>query len=164
MERLLREGIIEPSRSLWRAQVVLTKDENHKKRLAIDYSQTINRFTLLDAFPLPRITDMFNKIAQYRVLSTTDHRSAYHQVPLKDEDKPCTAFKARTTSSSSLVCPLASPMVQLVSRERWWSLYRRMISRQPFLTLTISLWNITLSLWKGPKGTSRKHGTLPWSC
>jgi len=45
--RLLQEGIIEPSNSPWRAQVVVTKDENHRKRLAIDYSETINRFTLL---------------------------------------------------------------------------------------------------------------------
>lgn len=74
---------------------MLTEDKNHKKRLAIDYSQTINSFTLIDAFPLPRITDMFNKIAQYRVLSTIDQRSVYHQVPLKDEEKPYTAFKAR---------------------------------------------------------------------
>jgi hypothetical protein len=60
VERLLKEGIIEPSKSPWRAQVVVTKDENHKKRMAIDYS-----------------------------------RSAYHQVPLKNDDKPYTAFEAR---------------------------------------------------------------------
>jgi hypothetical protein len=95
VERLLKEGIIERSKSPWRAQVVVTKDENHKKRLAIDYSQTINKFTLLDAFPLPRIDELVNQIAQYRVFSTIDLRSAYHQVPLKDEDKPYTAFEAR---------------------------------------------------------------------
>ncbi|XP_071836380.1 uncharacterized protein [Apostichopus japonicus] len=41
-QRLLRKGIIEKSNSPWRAQVVVTKDENHKKRLAIDYSETID--------------------------------------------------------------------------------------------------------------------------
>ena len=95
MKRLLKEGIIELSLSPWLVQVVVTKDENHRKRLEIDCSQTINRFTLRDAFPLPRINDMVNKIAQYRVFSTIDLRSAYHQVPLKDEDKPYTAFEAR---------------------------------------------------------------------
>ena len=95
VDRLLREGIIEPSNSPWRAQVVVTKDDNHKKRLAIDYSQTINRFTQLDAFPLPRMNDLVNDIAQYRVFSTIDLRSAYHQVPLKEEDKQYTAFEAR---------------------------------------------------------------------
>ena len=95
VDRLLKEGIIEPSQSPWRAKVVVTKDENHKKRLAIDYSQTINRFTQLDAFPLPRICDTINEIAQYRVFSTLDLQSAYHQIPLKDEDKPYTAFEAK---------------------------------------------------------------------
>ena len=37
VEGLFKEGIIEPSNSPWRAQVVVTKDESHKKRLAIDY-------------------------------------------------------------------------------------------------------------------------------
>ena len=91
-QRLLREGILEPSNSPWRAQIVVTKDDNHKKRLAIDYSQTINRFTLLDGYPLPCIDDTVNKIAQYRVFSTIDLRSAYHQVPIRKEDKPYTAF------------------------------------------------------------------------
>ena len=47
--RLLKEGIIEPSKSPWRAQVVVAKGDNHKRRMVVDYSQTINRFTLLDA-------------------------------------------------------------------------------------------------------------------
>ena len=79
-QRLLEEGIIEESNSSWRAQVVVVKSETRKKRLAIDYSQTINKFTLLDAFPLPRINDTVNQIAKYRVFSTIDLRSAYHQV------------------------------------------------------------------------------------
>lgn len=74
---------------------MVTKDGNHQKKLANDYSQTINRFTLPDTFHLPRISDMFNKIAQYRVLSTIDLQSAYHQVPIKDEDKLYTALETR---------------------------------------------------------------------
>ena len=91
VQRLLGEGIIEPSKSSWRAQVVVTRNENHKKRMVIDYSQTIN---LLDAFPLPRIDDTVNAIAQYRVFSTIDLRSAYHQVSIKENVKPYTAFQA----------------------------------------------------------------------
>ena len=94
VQRLLKEGVIEPSNSPWRAQVVVTRNENHKKRMVIDYSQTINRFTLLDAYPLPRIDDTVNAIAQYRVFSTIDLRSAYHQVRIKEADKPYTAFQA----------------------------------------------------------------------
>ena len=94
IQRLLEEGIIEPSDSPWRAQVVVTRNERHRKRLVIDYSQTINRFTQLDAYPLPRIDDTINKIAQYKVFSTIDLKSAYHQVPIKEEEKKFTAFEA----------------------------------------------------------------------
>ncbi|XP_020901303.1 uncharacterized protein LOC110239892 [Exaiptasia diaphana] len=68
VDRLLKEGIIEPSQSPWRAQV------------AIDYSQTINRFTQLDAFPLPRISNIVNEIAQFKIFSTLNLLSAYHQI------------------------------------------------------------------------------------
>ena len=93
-QKLLAEGIIEPSRSPWRAQVVVTKDDNHKKRLVIDYSQTINKYTHLDAYPLPRIDEFVNNIAQYQIFSSIDLKSAYHQIPLKDRDKIYTAFEA----------------------------------------------------------------------
>ena len=118
VERLLKEGIIEPSNSLWRTQVVVTKDESHKKSLAIDYSQTINRFTLLDAFPLPRINDLVNDIAQYRVFSTIDLRSAYHQVPLKEEDKQYSAFEARNNLYQFTRLPYGVTMGSLVFNAR----------------------------------------------
>ncbi len=107
VKRLLGEGIIESSKSPWRAQVFVTKGENHKKRMVIDYSQTINRFTLLDAFPLPCISDMINEIAQFKVFSTIDLRSTYHQIPLSVEERPYTALEA---AISLLVSRLALPM------------------------------------------------------
>lgn len=94
VRRMLEEGIIEPSNSPWRAQVVVVRGESRKKRLAIDYSETINKFTLLDSYPLPRIDEIVNKIAQFKVFSTIDLRSAYHQVAIRDSDKPYTAFEA----------------------------------------------------------------------
>ncbi len=73
---------------------MVTRNEHHKTRMVIDYSQTINRFTLLDAYPLPWSDDTINAIAQYRVFSTIDLRSAYHQVSIKESDRPYTAFQA----------------------------------------------------------------------
>ena len=94
--KLLKEGIIEPSFSPWRAQVVVAKDlsNTHKKRLCIDYSRTINLYTHLDAYPMPRIDDMLDDLAKYRVFSTFDLRSAYHQVSIIESDKKFTAFEA----------------------------------------------------------------------
>lgn len=92
----LKQGIIQPSASPWRAQVVVVKNElnHHKKRLCVDYSQTINVFTELDAYPLPRIDDMINALSKYKVFSTFDLRSAYHQIKLSVPERKYTAFEA----------------------------------------------------------------------
>ncbi|KRZ96864.1 Retrovirus-related Pol polyprotein from transposon [Trichinella sp. T8] len=73
--------------------LVVTSD-NHKKRMVIDYSQTINRFTLLDAYPLPKINDMVQALSKYRFFSTVDLKTAYYQIPINARDKPYTAFEA----------------------------------------------------------------------
>ena len=92
---LLKAGLIQRSDSPWRAQVLVVKDklQRHKKRMCIDYSQTINLFTELDAYPLPRIDDVINKLAQYKLFSTYDLKSAYHQIPLKESERKYTAFE-----------------------------------------------------------------------
>lgn len=87
IQRMLREGIIEPSNSTWRAQIVIARSEHHRRRLVIDYSELIIRFTYLDGHPLPRIEDLVREIAQYHYFSSIDLCSAYHQVPLRAEDK-----------------------------------------------------------------------------
>lgn len=96
IRRMLQDGIIEPSSSPWRAQVHIVKDsgKNNKRRLVIDYSRTINKFTYLDAYPSPKIEDLVHKIASYKVFSTIDLKSAYHCVPLHKDDKIFTAFEA----------------------------------------------------------------------
>ena len=94
VSKLLKEGIIEPSVSPWRAQVLVTKEGNHKRRMVIDYSNTINLFTELDAYPMPNISKMINDVSQYKYFSTLDLKSAYHQIPIKEEDRIYTAFEA----------------------------------------------------------------------
>ncbi|OUC47816.1 hypothetical protein D917_06635 [Trichinella nativa] len=78
----------------WRAQALVVTTDNHKKRMIIDYSQTINRFTLLDAYPLAKINDMVQAISNYRFFSTVDLKSAYYKIPINARDKPYIAFEA----------------------------------------------------------------------
>ena len=94
VKRLFREGLIEPSNSTWRAQPLVVTQDNHKKRMLIDYSQIVNKYTLLDAYPLPRIQDVVQNVARYQIYSTLDLTSAYHQVELQPSDRPYTAFEA----------------------------------------------------------------------
>ena len=95
IDRLYSEGIIKPSMSPWRAQIVVVKDaSNNKRRMCVDYSQTVNLFTELDAYPLPRIETLINDLAKYHVFSTFDLHSAYHQIQITEKDRPFTAFEA----------------------------------------------------------------------
>ncbi|KAJ8895165.1 hypothetical protein PR048_000490 [Dryococelus australis] len=80
IQNLLKEGIIEKSVSPWRAQVMVVTSENHRHRMAVDYSQTLIRYTELDAFPLPSIDDIVNNVASYNIYSRLDLRNAYYQL------------------------------------------------------------------------------------
>ena len=65
--QLLEDDIIESSYSPWHAQIVVTCTPNKKKQFVVDFSHTINHFTLFDVYPLPRIEDLVNQIAQYHI-------------------------------------------------------------------------------------------------
>jgi hypothetical protein len=96
VKRLLEEGIIEPSNSPWHAQAFAVKRDNHKTRMVIDHSQSKNRFAMLDTYPFPRIEEVIAHVSKYNILilSTTDLKSAYHQVPILESEKDYTAFVA----------------------------------------------------------------------
>ena len=59
----LKDSIIEPSSSPWHDQVVITKSDSDKKRLHIDYSHTVNKFTALNVYPSPTIRNVINNEA-----------------------------------------------------------------------------------------------------
>ena len=96
VKELCKSGVVRPSNSPWRAQVLITgNDSPHsKRRMVVDYSRTINRFTQLDAYPLPQIDTIVNALAQFELYSTFDLKSAYYQVPIRENEKQYTAFEA----------------------------------------------------------------------
>ena len=65
--------------------IVKEKDEFgeiRKRRPCVDYSQTVNLFTHLNAYPIPKIDTMVNSLAKYNYFASFDLRSAYLQVPI----------------------------------------------------------------------------------
>ena len=60
----------------------------------MDISQTINRFTELDDFPLTQIDDTANKLSSYHFFSTFDSKSAYYQISIVEKERLFTAFEA----------------------------------------------------------------------
>ena len=92
IQKLFDAGIIEVSNSPWRAQAFVSRT-GHKPGMVIDYSETINRYTELDAYPFADAEGILNEAAEDCVFSKIDLKSAYHQVPIRTEDRPLTAFE-----------------------------------------------------------------------
>ena len=79
LEELLSKGFIRSSISLWGALVLFVKKKDESLRLCIDYRQ-LNRVTIRNQYPLPRIDELFNQLQGSRVYSKIDLRSGYHQL------------------------------------------------------------------------------------
>ncbi|KAL4034965.1 hypothetical protein IC575_003639 [Cucumis melo] len=93
-EELLDKGFIRPSVSPWGARVLFVKKKDGSMRLCIDYRE-LNKVTVKNRYPLPRIDDLFDQLQGATVFSKIDLRSRYHQLRIKDEDVPKTAFRSR---------------------------------------------------------------------
>lgn len=65
--------------------------------MVIDYSQTVDRFTLLDAYPLSNINDLVTKLVQYSTYSTIDLHNVYHQIPIHEEEEIIQTLKRLDT-------------------------------------------------------------------
>jgi len=94
LEDLLDKKFVRPSVSPWGASVLLVKKKDGSMRLCIDYRQ-LNKVTIKNRYPLPRIDDLMDQLVGARVFSKIDLRSGYHQIKVKDEDTQKTAFRTR---------------------------------------------------------------------
>jgi hypothetical protein len=70
------------------------KKKDGTLRLCIDFRQ-LNKVTVKNKYPLPRIDDLFNQLKDAKIFSKIDLRSVYHQVRIKEEDISKTTFRTR---------------------------------------------------------------------
>ena len=84
--------MIEPRSSSWRAQAFVVR-HNNEMLMVIDYSEIINRYNELDAYSFPGMEDLLGSAPQDRVFSKVALKSAYHQIPIAEEDHPFTVFE-----------------------------------------------------------------------
>nr|CAH67706.1 H0512B01.1 [Oryza sativa] len=94
VDDLLQKGYIRPSTSPWRAPVIFVEKKDHTQRMCVDY-RALNEVTIKNKYPLPRIDDLFDQLKGATVFSKIDLRSGYHQLRIREEDIPKTAFTTR---------------------------------------------------------------------
>ncbi|GKA90157.1 putative reverse transcriptase domain-containing protein [Tanacetum coccineum] len=94
LKELLEKGFIRPSSSPWGAPVLFVKKKDGSFRMCIDYRE-LNKLTIKNRYPLPRIDDLFDQLQGSSVYSKIDLRSGYHQLLIREEELPITAFRTR---------------------------------------------------------------------
>ncbi|CAA0840140.1 Unknown protein, partial [Striga hermonthica] len=104
IQELLNLSFIRPSVSPWGAPVLFVKKKDGSMRMCIDYWD-LNRLTIKNKYPLPRIDDLFDQLRGACVFSKIDLRSGYHQLKIKESDIPKTAFRTRYDHFEFVVMP-----------------------------------------------------------
>ncbi|GJV62081.1 putative reverse transcriptase domain-containing protein [Tanacetum coccineum] len=84
LKELSDKGFIRPSSSPWGAPVLFVKKKDGSFRMCIDYRE-LNKLTVKNRYPLPRIDDLFDQLQGSSVYSKIDLRSGYHQLRVREK-------------------------------------------------------------------------------
>lgn len=104
LDELMEKGFVRPSSSPWGAPVLFVKKKDGSFRLCIDY-RGINRVTVKNKYPLPRIDELLDQLRGATCFSKIDLASGYHQIPIAEEDVRKTAFRSRYGHYEFVVMP-----------------------------------------------------------
>lgn len=96
VSKMLEEGIIKHSTSPYNAPILVVPKKTDasgkpKLRVVVDFRK-LNDATVGDSFPIPLIDEVLNAFGKSKYFSAIDCASGYHQIPVRTEDQPKTAF------------------------------------------------------------------------
>jgi hypothetical protein len=94
LQELLDKGYIRPNCSLWGCLVIFVSKKDKTQHLCVNY-RPFSAITVKNKYPLPRIDLLFDQLIGAQVFSKIDLRSGYHQIKIREEDIPKTAFSTR---------------------------------------------------------------------
>jgi hypothetical protein len=91
LKEALEKGWIQPSTSAYGAPVLFVPKPDGSMRMCVDY-RALNKLTLQNKYPLPRIDDLMDTLTGAKIFSSLDLTSGYHQLPLHPNDVERSAF------------------------------------------------------------------------
>jgi len=100
----MEKQFIRPNTSSWGTPMLLVKKKDGSSRLCVDYRQ-LNKMTINNKYPLPRIDDLMDQLHGSSVFSKIDLRSGYHQILVKADDVQKTTFRSRYGHYEYVVMP-----------------------------------------------------------
>ena len=90
-EKMLTAGVIEESHSEWSSPIVMVSKPDGSLRFCNDFRK-VNEISKFDAYPMPRVDELLEKIGNARYITTLDLTKGYWQIPLTPRAKENTAF------------------------------------------------------------------------
>nr|GFB96389.1 hypothetical protein [Tanacetum cinerariifolium] len=98
------------------APVLFMKKKDGSFRMCIDYRE-LNKLTIKNRYRLPRIDDLFDQLQGSQYFSKIDLRSGYHQLRVREEDIPKTAFRTRSYLNKFVIVFIDDILIYSKSKE-----------------------------------------------